>query len=52
MRVLNVGGYIGESTRSEIEYAREHDKLLEFLEPASPDWVRYFGGERAVVDAS
>lgn len=31
--VLNVGGYIGESTRSEIEYALAHDKPVEYLEP-------------------
>jgi len=30
--VINVGGYIGESTRSEIEYAREHGKSIEYLE--------------------
>jgi hypothetical protein len=31
--VLNVGLYIGESTRSEIEYARAHHKDIHFLEP-------------------
>ncbi len=31
--ILNVGGYIGESTRRELEYARAHDKLVRFLEP-------------------
>jgi len=31
--VLNVGGYIGESTRSEIEYAKSHDKPIQYLEP-------------------
>lgn len=31
--VINVGGYIGESTRSEIEYARSHGKSIEYLEP-------------------
>lgn len=31
--VLNVGGYIGESTRSEIEYAKTHGKRVEYLEP-------------------
>lgn len=39
--VLNVGGYIGESTRSEIEYARAHGKPVRFLE-GEPD-----GGGRA-----
>ena len=30
--VLNVGGYIGESTRSEIEYAKAHNKMVVYLE--------------------
>ena len=30
--VLNVGGYIGESTRSEIEYATKHNKPVKYLE--------------------
>lgn len=30
--VLNVGGYIGESTRSEIEYAKAHGKPIRYLE--------------------
>ena len=30
--VINVGEYIGESTRSEIEYAREHGKTIEYLQ--------------------
>ena len=31
--VINVGDYIGQSTRSEIEYARANGKRVEFLEP-------------------
>jgi hypothetical protein len=31
--VINVGGYIGDSTRSEIEYAMVHDKNVTYLEP-------------------
>ena len=31
--VLNVGGYIGESTQSEIEYARKTGKAIRYLEP-------------------
>lgn len=31
--VINVGGYIGDSTRREIEYATKHGKLVEYLEP-------------------
>ena len=30
--VINVGGYIGESTRSEIEYAKAHGKEGKYLE--------------------
>lgn len=30
--VLNVGGYIGESTSREITYALEHGKVVTFLE--------------------
>ena len=30
--VINVGGYIGESTKSEIEYAKAHGKKVEYLE--------------------
>jgi hypothetical protein len=31
--VLNVGGYIGESTGSELEYAKAHNKVIRYLEP-------------------
>jgi len=31
--VLNIGGYIGESTTSEIKYALEHNKTVKYLEP-------------------
>jgi hypothetical protein len=30
--VINVGGYIGDSTRSEIDYAKEHSKKVNYLE--------------------
>ena len=30
--VINVGGYIGQSTRSEIDYASAHGKSIEYLE--------------------
>jgi len=36
--VLNVGGYIGESTRSEIQYAQAQDKPIRFLEMVDPAW--------------
>ena len=31
--VINVGGYIGESTKSEIEYAIRNGKRVNYLEP-------------------
>jgi hypothetical protein len=31
--VINIGGYYGDSTRSELEYARGHNKVIKFLEP-------------------
>ena len=31
--VINVGGYIGESTRSEIEYAKRNGRKVNYLEP-------------------
>ena len=31
--VINVGGYIGSSTASEIEYAQNNGKLVRFYEP-------------------
>jgi hypothetical protein len=31
--VINVNGYIGSSTKSEIAYAIEHGKTIEYLEP-------------------
>lgn len=31
--ILNVGGYIGESTRRELDYARAMGKVVRFLEP-------------------
>ena len=30
--VINLGGYIGESTKSEIEYAKEKGKKIAYLE--------------------
>lgn len=34
--ILNVGGYVGESTRRELEYARKYGKTVRFLEAESP----------------
>lgn len=30
--VINVGGYIGDSTRSEIQYAEEHGKTVRYYQ--------------------
>ena len=30
--VINVGGYIGSSTRSEIDYAKKNGKAVQYLE--------------------
>jgi len=40
--VLNVGGYIGESTRSEIKHARRTGKPIRWLEPV-PNPIRLHG---------
>lgn len=34
--VLNIGGYIGESTRSEIAYAEKRHRRIDYLEPIYP----------------
>jgi hypothetical protein len=34
--VVNVGGYVGESTRREVAYALAHGKGVEYLEPPGP----------------
>lgn len=31
--IINKNGYIGESTKSEIEYAHNHNKKVNYLEP-------------------
>ena len=35
--VINVGGYIGQSTRSEIEYAEKNGIAVRYLEPINQD---------------
>lgn len=41
--VLNVGGYIGESTRSEIAYAVKNLKRIRWLEEPAPELAKEFG---------
>ena len=42
--VLNVGGYIGETTGEQIKYAVKHSKGIRFLEPI-PDCFKLTEGE-------
>ena len=35
--ILNVNGYVGTSTRSELEYAIAHGKMVRWLEPSEPN---------------
>lgn len=35
--VINVGGYIGSSTRSEIEYAKKTGRTVQYLEPLTEE---------------
>jgi hypothetical protein len=39
--VINKGGYIGSSTRNEIEYARKCGKGVRFLEPLTDKLISY-----------
>jgi len=47
--VLDVNEYIGESTRSEIEYAEKNNKQVRYLSKEYPNWTeqdcRYWNGE-------
>ncbi len=48
--VLNVSGYIGESTRSEIEYTRRLGKPIDYLEPHSAQFLHeggHFNGTKS-----
>jgi hypothetical protein len=36
--IVNVGGYVGENTRREIEHARSRGVLVSFLEPHANDY--------------
>jgi hypothetical protein len=43
--VINVDGYIGESTKREIEYAKQLNKPIEYLEPEKLIENVYGGGD-------
>lgn len=54
--VLNVGGYIGDSTRSEIDYAEKAGKPIRYLEPLPRDLAKalrdsFADAKRARLDA-
>ena len=45
--VINVGGYIGDSTKSEIEYAKAHGKTIQYLEHEErPQILAEYGNDR------
>jgi len=48
--VLNVGGYVGESTLSEINYANDHGKEVRFLNTEFPDYVEPVDPAQALAD--
>lgn len=43
--ILNVNGYIGESTNNELRYARSKGKAIRFLEPEKAPATRRGGGD-------
>lgn len=49
--ILNVGGYIGKSTRKELEYARAKGKFVYFLEPEAAV-AKADAGKRAEKNAA
>ena len=46
--VINVGGYIGSSTRSEIEYARKIGKVVRYLEDNSDCYIPEVDLEKSI----
>ena len=51
--VINVGGYIGSSTKSEIEYATATGKTVNYLEPieGGEDWIRVNEARESIKSA-
>ena len=39
--ILNVDGYIGESTQNELNYARKKEKIISFLEPETTEAQKF-----------
>lgn len=48
--VLNVGGYVGESTKREISYARSLGKRVRWLEHNVPTWKKALNRMRASLE--
>lgn len=47
--ILNVGGYIGDSTWRELQYAYQQRKTIRFLEPENAPTLRADGYKRGVI---
>lgn len=48
--VINKDGYIGDSTRSEIDYAKEHGKKIRYLVKQTPKWKQNMMNRFIVTD--
>ena len=48
--VINVGGYIGNSTREEIEYARKLGKRVRWWEHDIPAWKKVLNRARRILE--
>lgn len=48
--VLNIDGYIGESTRSEIEYAKKAKKLIRYKEPINSEYEKRHSARKDIRD--
>jgi hypothetical protein len=40
VKILNVEGYIGSSTKNELIYSKEQNKKIEYLEPSGAPYIR------------
>ena len=49
--VINIGGYIGECTKSEIEYAKSKGKVVRYLERIEPEKKSINSVASAISDA-
>jgi hypothetical protein len=49
--ILNVGGYIGKSTRKELLYAIGQGKKITFLEPMPEEFAEALGGQEKLGES-